>query len=104
MLPVILGGYFILERIILGGKFVDKAPLYFQIFIAKRWKVKKTWVYPRTKEPGPGSMPRIKIGKYFRFDLTEVNGWLKRQNEQSHRVMVYIGQHEKRLYKNLATN
>ena len=41
----------------------------------------KSWVYSRSRETGAGSMPRIKVGKYVRFELDKVMHWLKQQNE-----------------------
>jgi excisionase family DNA binding protein len=49
--------------------------------LATALKVPKSWVYARTRETGPGSMPRIKVGKYLRFKRFEVIDWLKKQNE-----------------------
>ena len=40
-----------------------------------------SWIYGRTRERGPDSMPRIKVGKYCRFELEKVMEWLKSQNE-----------------------
>ena len=51
--------------------------------LAKRWKVKKSWLYVRTRETGEGSIPRIRMGKYLRFEPEETDGWLKRQNAVS---------------------
>jgi excisionase family DNA binding protein len=49
--------------------------------LATALKVPKSWVYARTREIGPGSIPRIKVGKYLRFNRSEVLEWLKRKNE-----------------------
>jgi len=38
--------------------------------MAETLKVPKSWLYSRTRETGPGSIPRIKVGKYIRFDLS----------------------------------
>lgn len=48
--------------------------------LSERWKVKKSWLYARTRENGAGSIPRLKIGKYLRFIPSEVDNWLRRQN------------------------
>ena len=50
--------------------------------LSERWKVKKSWIYARTRESGPDALPRIKIGKYLRFDPDEVQEWLKKQNDR----------------------
>jgi predicted DNA-binding transcriptional regulator AlpA len=49
--------------------------------LAKSLKVKKSWVYSRSRETGPDAMPRIKVGKYLRFELDKVMKWLKTQGE-----------------------
>ena len=49
--------------------------------LAQRWKVAKSWVYTRTRESGPGSIPRIKLGKYLRFDWSQVQDWAREQSE-----------------------
>jgi hypothetical protein len=43
--------------------------------LAKRWNVPISWVYNQTRLRGPGSIPRIKMGKYTRFIPTEVDAW-----------------------------
>lgn len=49
--------------------------------LAESLNVPKSWVYSRTRESGPDSMPRIKVGKYCRFVLNDVLAWLKNQND-----------------------
>lgn len=49
--------------------------------LADMWQVSKSWVYSRTRQTGPGSIPRVKVGKFVRFDLDAVTEWLQRQNE-----------------------
>jgi excisionase family DNA binding protein len=49
--------------------------------LAESLNVPKSWIYSRTRESGPNSMPRIKVGKYCRFVLADVLAWLKSQNE-----------------------
>lgn len=48
--------------------------------LAQRLKVRKSWVYARTREKGPGSMPRLKAGKYLRFQERAVVEWLRDRN------------------------
>ena len=49
--------------------------------LAKVLRVPKSWVYTRTRETGPGAIPRIVVGKYRRFILRDVLNWLeKKQN------------------------
>lgn len=49
--------------------------------LASFLKVKKSFLYSRTRETGSEAIPRIKVGKYLRFELDKVMAWLKRQNE-----------------------
>ena len=50
--------------------------------LAKQLKVKKSWIYARMRETGPGTIPRIKLGKYLKFDYQAVMDWLKQQQER----------------------
>ena len=45
--------------------------------MAETLKVPKSWLYSRTRETGPGSIPRIKVGKYIRFRLDDVLAWIE---------------------------
>ena len=45
--------------------------------IAGKLKVKPSWVYGKTRLTGPGTIPRIRCGKYLRFSLSEVMEWLR---------------------------
>lgn len=47
--------------------------------LAASLSVKTSWVYSRSREKGPGAMPKIKVGKYCRFVLDDVLDWLKNQ-------------------------
>ena len=49
--------------------------------LSEKLKVQKSWLYSRTRETGSGAIPRIRVGKYIRFNLDEVVRWLERQNE-----------------------
>ena len=42
-------------------------------------KVPKSWVYEKTRDKGNGSIPRVMVGKYVRFNVHDVLDWLKRQ-------------------------
>lgn len=50
--------------------------------LASALKVKPSWVYGETRKRGPGTMPRIRVGKYLRFSLDEVLTWIHKQNER----------------------
>ena len=43
--------------------------------------VPPSWVYSRSRETGPDSIPRLKVGKYVKFELGKVMDWLKEKNE-----------------------
>lgn len=45
--------------------------------LSKRTKLPKSWWYSQTRQTGPGSVPRIKAGKYLRFVVAEVDFWLR---------------------------
>jgi excisionase family DNA binding protein len=47
--------------------------------LAVRLNVPKSWIYARTRETGPEAIPRIKLGKYCRFDEKQVTQWLERR-------------------------
>jgi excisionase family DNA binding protein len=47
--------------------------------IAAFLKVPASWVYERTRRGGIERIPHVKLGKYLRFSITEVKGWLQKQ-------------------------
>ena len=51
--------------------------------LAERLKIRPSWLYAKTRERGEGTIPNVRVGKYIRFDETEVLKWLKekQQNE-----------------------
>jgi excisionase family DNA binding protein len=51
--------------------------------MAETLKVPKSWLYSRTRETGPGAIPRLKVGKYLRFDYQAVMDWLLKENESN---------------------
>jgi excisionase family DNA binding protein len=46
--------------------------------MAKRLDVPISWLYARTRT---NEVPHYKVGKYVRFNESEVWEWLKKQNE-----------------------
>ena len=50
--------------------------------MAARLRVNQSWLYRQTKRHGPGSIPRLKVGKYLRFNEAEVMAWITDQNDQ----------------------
>lgn len=45
--------------------------------MADRLKVKKSWLYFRCMNTGANSIPRVKIGKYLRFDPVKIMQWIE---------------------------
>lgn len=45
--------------------------------LATALRVPDSWVYGETRKTGSGSIPRLRVGKYLRFNLQEVLDWLK---------------------------
>jgi len=45
--------------------------------LADRLKVPLSWVYGQTRQKGNGTIPSIKVGKYYRFLESDVLSWLK---------------------------
>ena len=54
-------------------------PLLDSDSLAEYLNVPKSWVYEKTRDRGNGSIPRVMVGKYVRFNIHEVLEWLKRQ-------------------------
>ena len=46
--------------------------------MAKKLDVPASWLYSRTRT---NEIPHYKVGKYVKFDETEIWDWIKRQNE-----------------------
>jgi excisionase family DNA binding protein len=49
--------------------------------IAERLNVPVSWVYSRTREKGPDAIPRLKVGKYVRFEPEKVLAWIRKHSE-----------------------
>ena len=49
--------------------------------LAERLRVPVSWVYGQTRQTDPNSIPRLKVGKYLRFDLEAVMTWLQSQQD-----------------------
>ena len=50
--------------------------------LAKELSTPPSWIYTRTRQKGPDSIPMIRVGKYCRFKLSEVLSWLESQNSR----------------------
>lgn len=53
--------------------------------LAKVLKVPTSWVYSQTRQTGPGTIPRIRCGKYVRFIESEVLEWLRESSKDRNR-------------------
>jgi len=49
--------------------------------LARELKTPPSWIYSRTRQTGPDTIPMIKVGKYCRFNFQEVLSWLKTQQK-----------------------
>ena len=49
--------------------------------LSARTRLPKSWWYQRTMKKGPGSVPRIRAGKYLLFEPEKVDEWLREQSE-----------------------
>ena len=54
--------------------------------LAEILDISTSWVYVRTREKGPGSIPHLKVGKYVKFELEngtpkKVMDWIRAQND-----------------------
>ncbi|MBN1366240.1 MAG: helix-turn-helix domain-containing protein [Syntrophaceae bacterium] len=47
--------------------------------MADRLKVKPSWLYFRTMQTGKDTIPRVRIGKYLRFNPGDVLAWIEKQ-------------------------
>jgi len=51
--------------------------------LTKKTQLPKTWWYRRTRETGEGTVPRIKCGRYLRFEWDKVEEWLREQSREA---------------------
>jgi predicted DNA-binding transcriptional regulator AlpA len=47
--------------------------------MAELLKVKQSWLYSRTMHTGTNAIPRVKIGKYLRFNPGKVFQWIEHE-------------------------
>jgi excisionase family DNA binding protein len=70
---------FLFHKIYFGGfKMPDQELLTIEE-MAEKLKVKTSWLYFRTMHTGANSIPRVKIGKYLRFNPGAVMEWIEAQ-------------------------
>jgi excisionase family DNA binding protein len=48
--------------------------------LGEKLKVPHSFIYSRTRQKGPDTIPMIRVGKYCRFRLSEVLAWLEKTN------------------------
>lgn len=53
--------------------------------MAERLKVPLSWLYRRTQMSGPGAIPRVRVGKYIRFNPGAVMEWVSRTYREGNR-------------------
>jgi len=49
--------------------------------LAEKLKVTKSWLYAQSRIKGENSIPKLRVGKYIRFDESEVLQWLKEKQQ-----------------------
>jgi excisionase family DNA binding protein len=49
--------------------------------LCERLKVKKSFLYAPVRRKGPDAVPCVRLGKYLRYDMEAVKGWIERQNQ-----------------------
>jgi|WetSurMetagenome_2_1015567.scaffolds.fasta_scaffold1652904_1 excisionase family DNA binding protein len=59
----------------------EDAPLLTVGQMAKLLQVPKSWLYSKARFRGPGAMPRVRVGRYLRFNLRSVMEWLRDKQE-----------------------
>ncbi len=48
--------------------------------MAEILKVGTAWIYRQNMFKGPGSIPRLKLGKYVRYEKEKVMEWIRQKN------------------------
>lgn len=49
--------------------------------VAALLKVRRSWIYERTRRRGSDRLPHVKLGKYVRFELGAVREYLAQQRK-----------------------
>ncbi len=47
--------------------------------LAEKLKVPVSWVYSQTRQKDSMTIPKIKVGKYIRFQMNDVMEWLEKK-------------------------
>jgi excisionase family DNA binding protein len=56
----------------------DRSELVTVEEMARMLRVPRSWIYSRTRMKGPNSIPRVQVGKYIRFNPSQVLEWINR--------------------------
>ncbi|PYX04489.1 MAG: hypothetical protein DMG85_17675 [Acidobacteria bacterium] len=59
--------------------------------LSKFLGVANSWIYDRTRVNSPDPIPHMKLGKYIRFDVGEVQAWLNDRRSESASQSVIVG-------------
>jgi predicted DNA-binding transcriptional regulator AlpA len=57
----------------------EERPLLTVPQLAACLRVRPSWVYGHTRIQGAGSIPRVRVGRYLRFNAEEVFRWLRKE-------------------------
>ena len=49
--------------------------------LCQKLKIKKSFLYAPVRRKGPDAIPCIRVGKYLRYNLQAVKGWILKQNQ-----------------------
>jgi|SRR5580704_15486519 predicted DNA-binding transcriptional regulator AlpA len=59
---------------------IDPSQILTLAELAERLKVSERWVYEESRRRWLNPLPRIRIGRYLRFDWLEVSAWLRQKS------------------------
>ena len=84
MTPVIFKGSLFLQAVLFYCPIITRRrghmePIRYERIdeLSDRTGLKKSWWYRETRKKGPGSVPKIKVGKHLLFIPAEVDEWLR---------------------------
>jgi predicted DNA-binding transcriptional regulator AlpA len=49
--------------------------------LAKKLNISPSWIYNKTRQKGPNTIPVIRVGRYCRFRPSEVLDWLQKRQK-----------------------
>ncbi len=62
---------------------LDPSQILTPLELCARLKVSERWVYEKSRRRCKNPLPVIHIGRYLRFDWSEITAWLKKQSSGS---------------------